>query len=161
MWIELPAPWILAINLLGIPAVHLLVSWAATRLPVSLFQRDRPRRRVSSWELPFYERVFLIRRWKRQLPDAAPWFKGFSKGSLASTDPGYLRDFIAETRRGEFSHWIQWAVISGFVAWNPFPASLVIIGYAALSNLPCIVSLRHTRLRLASFRDRLGRRQRS
>lgn len=157
MWIELPVPWILAINCLGIPAAHLLVSWATTRLPASLFQSRRPGKVGASWELPLYERLFLIRRWKGRLPDAAPWFKGFSKRSLVSTDPGYLRDFIVETRRGEFSHWIQWAVITGFVAWNPYPANLVIIAYAALSNLPCIVSLRHTRLRLARFRDRHGR----
>ena len=55
---------------------------------------------------------------------------------------------LLETRRGEFSHWIQWILITGFIAWNPFPANLVIIAYAFASNVPCLLNLRHTRQRL-------------
>ena len=96
----------------------------------------------------FYEKHLFIRRWKHLLPDGAPWFDGFPKKKLKSTEPDYLRKFILETRRGEFSHWIQWILITGFIAWNPFPANLVIIAYAFASNVPCLVNLRHTRQRL-------------
>jgi glycosyl-4,4'-diaponeurosporenoate acyltransferase len=95
-----------------------------------------------------YEKVFFIRRWKHLLPDGAPWFDGFPKKKLESTEPGYLRKFILETRRGEFSHWLQIIAITGFIAWNPFPANLIIISYALASNLPCLLNLRHTRQRL-------------
>ena len=54
-----------------------------------------------------YERVFLVRRWKHLLPDAAPWFGGVAKAKLQSAEPAYLDTFAAETRRGEFSHWLQ------------------------------------------------------
>ena len=70
------------------------------------------------------------------------------KKKLQSTEPDYLRKFILETRRGEFSHWVQWILITSFIAWNPFPANLIIIAYAFASNVPCLVNLRHTRQRL-------------
>ncbi|WP_193213113.1 hypothetical protein [Luteolibacter marinus] len=158
MWIELPVPWIIALNCLGIPAVHLGVSWWTTRLPRAWFGRDRALFRERRWEKSgdVYERCFHIRRWKKWLPDAAPWFAGFAKGRLQSIDPEYLDEFIAETRRGEFAHWIQMVVIAAFVAWNPYPANWVIVAYGVLSNVPCLLSLRHTRLRLQRLIGRLG-----
>jgi glycosyl-4,4'-diaponeurosporenoate acyltransferase len=146
MWLELPNIWIVTINVIGIPTVHLLIAWWSNRLPRRLFQWPLP----SSAEKPsqIYENIFFIRRWKKLLPDAGPWMKGFPKGQLKSTDPDYLRSFILETRRGEFSHWIQLVVIIAFVLWNPYPANYVIILYALLSNMPCILNLRCTRKRM-------------
>ena len=79
---------------------------------------------------------------------------GFPKGSLQSTDTAYLQRFMLETRRGELSHWLQWFIISAFITWNPFPANLVILTYAALANLPCILNLRYTRIRMAHVLDK-------
>lgn len=147
MWIELPNLWIAVINIIGIPATHLLIAWWSTRLPSTWFapRKSLPTKKKAH---PIYEKLFLIRHWKHLLPDAAPWFKGFPKGSLQPTDPSYLRTFILETRRGEFSHWVQTIVITAFIAWNPYPANIIIIVYAFLSNLPCILNLRYTRQRL-------------
>lgn len=153
MWIELPGLWIALLNGLGIPAAHLLIAWGCTRLPTTLFRSRRPPLPGGSFRL--YERLFLVRRWKALLPDAAPWFGGIPKGRLQSADAAYLDTFAAETRRGEFSHWLQMIVISTFILWTPFPAALVIIGWALVSNLPCIISLRHTRLRILNLRHRI------
>jgi glycosyl-4,4'-diaponeurosporenoate acyltransferase len=146
MWLELPNIYIVVINVIGIPAAHLLIAWWSTRLPSPWFQCSIP----NSAEKPHrvYEDIFLIRRWKKYLPDAAPWLKGFPKGQLKSSDPDYLRAFILETRRGEFSHWIQLVVISAFILWNPYPANYIIVTYALLSNMPCILNLRYTRKRM-------------
>ncbi|MFK7909955.1 MAG: glycosyl-4,4'-diaponeurosporenoate acyltransferase [Akkermansiaceae bacterium] len=147
MWIELSNTWIIVANVLGIPAAHMLVSWCCTNMPASWFAKpDTPH---APKPHPVYEKIFFIRRWKHLLPDAAPWMKGFPKGSLASTEPDYLREFMLETRRGEFAHWLQWLAISAFIIWNPYPANLVILFYAALANLPCILNLRYTRQRMA------------
>jgi len=156
MWIELPAISIVLLNVLGIPSVHLLLSWGVTHLSASRFRPEGLLYRSRAFEAGgrFYERVFLLRRWKGLLPDAAPWFSGFSKKSLLSTDPAYLARFRVETCRGEFAHWAQLCVISSFVLWNPFPANVVIILYAVISNLPCIITQRHTRLRLGRVIER-------
>lgn len=150
MWIELPAIWIVVLNVLGIPVVHMLVAWWSTRLSLKRFRPSAPFYRLRKWEGGgrFYERVLLVRAWKDRLPDAGPWFSGFSKGGLKSRDRAYLEEFNQETCRGEFSHWMQTVVILVFLIWNPYPANLVIFCYAFLSNLPCIISQRHTRCRL-------------
>ena len=150
MWIELPKLWIAVINCLGIPAAHLLVAWLSSRLPATTFHPEGFLFRTRAWERSgfLYQRVFHVRRWKHRLPDAAPWFQGFAKGKLSSTDPAYLQTFITETCRGELSHWLQVIAISGFTIITPYPASLAIIAYSLLSNLPCIINLRHTRIRL-------------
>lgn len=149
MWIELPNLWIALVNIMGIPLCHIMISWLATCLPATIFER-------SATPLPssgnlWYDTIWQVRRWKHYLPDAAPWFKGFAKGSLQSTDYHYLKTFALETRRGEFSHWIQLLVISLFIIWTPSPASFIIIFYAIISNAPCIINLRYTRLRINSL----------
>lgn len=146
MWIEMPPLWIAVINIIAIPATHLLIAWWSTSLPAHLFDtRNKP---PAANPNPLYARLFMIRRWKNLLPDGSFWLKGFPKAKLKSVKPEYLRTFILETRRGEFSHWIQMICISGFIAWNPYPANIIIVCYAVLSNTPCILNLRYTRRRM-------------
>ena len=146
MWIELSYLTITLLNCLGIPAVHLGIAWWTEQLDDRRFIRPLPENARNPGQI--YERLFLIKKWKHLLPDGAPLFNGFPKKKLQSTEPAYLRKFVLETRRGEFSHWVQWILITGFIAWTPFPASIVIIVYAAFSNVPCLINLRHTRTRL-------------
>lgn len=150
MWIDLPNFWIVVLNCLGIPAAHLIVAWWSTRLPADAFLPSGFLFRTRAWEHDgnFYQRVFLVRRWKDHLPDAAPWFRGFAKDRLRSSDRGYLQTFMIETCRGEFSHWIQIIAINLCLLWTPNPACLIIVAYSLLSNLPCIINLRHVRARL-------------
>jgi len=156
MWIELPNIWIAVINTLGIPAAHLIIAWLSTRLPQKLFRKSREetsnQRPLQQFVL---ERIFLVRKWKNRLPDAAPMFGGFPKASLASKDPRYLQEFIAETRRGEFSHWLQMLVIPIFILWTPWPGNLIILVWSVISNLPCLLNLRHIRQRMRNLLHRL------
>ena len=149
MLASLPLLWLAVINSIGIPLTHLILAWGSTRLPQSWFYSDL--HQASSYRNKstfFYERICFVRSWKHWLPDAAPWFNGFAKGSLQSKDPDYLRAFIAETKRGELSHWLQIVAISSFGLFNPWPATLIIVVYAFFSNLPCILNLRYTRIRM-------------
>lgn len=148
MWIELSPWWIAGLNCVGIPAVHLLVSWVATCLPARVFEGRGSVSRLRPWERFFYERGLQVRRWKDLLPDAAPWFGGVPKGRLEARDEASLRAFAVETCRGEWAHGVQMALLLGFVLWTPMPWAWVIVGYALMSNLPCMVSLRYARLRL-------------
>lgn len=149
MLFELSNTGIILANCLGIPAAHLGISWLCERLPRHCFAKPIP---TTPAKLnPIYESFFLIRRWKNLLPTAPSWISPFSKASLQSTDRGYLKNFITETRRGEFAHWMQWMTISIFVVWNPYPANIIILTYAALVNTPCILNLRYTRQRLINL----------
>jgi glycosyl-4,4'-diaponeurosporenoate acyltransferase len=143
--IELPVPWIIALNALGLPALQLGCAWLFTRLPAAWFAPPRPR-----WDHGrFYERFLGIKRWKDRLPDGAAWFKGgFAKASLRQRDPQHLARFLRETWRGELCHWTVLALIPVFFLWNPPWADLVIALYAIAANLPCILVQRYNRQRL-------------
>lgn len=146
MLADIPLIWIAVINTLGIPLTHLAIAWVSTQLPRTWFAKKQTYSGANNTEI--YEKLFFVRSWKHLLPDGAPWFKGFAKSSLESTDPDYLRTFITETRRGEFSHWVQIVAICCLTIINPWPAKLIITVYALLSNMPCIINLRYTRIRM-------------
>ena len=151
MFLELSNLWIVILNVIGIPAIHFGVSWIYTRLPQDRFSPRSFLFRARSWEEKgaIYQRIFRIRQWKGKIPDAAPWFDGFAKGSLGKKDPEYLRQFIQETCRGEAAHYAQIPAILLTLLWNPWPvAAIVMIVYAFLSNLPCILLQRFTRARM-------------
>lgn len=154
MLLELPNLWIALLNVIAIPAIHLGISWYYTRMDRSRFDPHSALFRVRSWERKgeIYQRLFRIRKWKHLLPDAAPWFKGFAKGKLGDKDPAYLRAFLAETCRGEAAHYAQIPGILLTLIWNPWPvAALIMVLYAFLSNLPCLLLQRFTRARLVEF----------
>lgn len=145
MLIELPIPWLVALNALGLPALQLGAAWLFTRLPDSLFEPPLPKRDRSGR----YERLVGIKLWKDRLPDGAAWFKGgFAKAKLRRRDPDHLARFLRETWRGELCHWTVLAVIPIFFLWNPHWAKLIIALYALAANLPCILVQRYNRHRL-------------
>lgn len=158
MWVELSNLWIVILNVIAVPVIHLGISWAYTKMDGSRFDPDsllfRERAGENGGEL--YQRLFRVRSWKRFLPDAAVWFDGFAKGSLDRKTPEYLRAFIVETCRGEAAHYAQILGIFLTLIWNPWPAAAGFMTiYAFGSNLPCLILLRFTRARLRLLLGRL------
>jgi glycosyl-4,4'-diaponeurosporenoate acyltransferase len=154
MWVELPDLWIVILNVVGIPVIHLGISWVFTRMKRERFDPESFLFRSRKWEHAgaIYQNLFRIRAWKDLLPDAAPWFNGFAKRKLSDRDPEYLRAFIAETCRSEAAHYAQIPGILLTLIWNPWPvAAVVMIVYSILSNLPCLLLQRFTRIRLRRF----------
>lgn len=154
MLIELPIAWVIVLNVAGWPVIQFGLAWAFTQMPVNWFKPPA----AGAWEQSgrFYERVFGIKRWKDRLPDAARWFGGgFAKSTLAGLDSDYLSRFIRETWRGELCHWCALGFIPLFFLWNPLWADLIMVSYAVVANLPCILAQRYNRLR---FRRLLARR---
>lgn len=139
-----------AANIAGWPVIQLAIAAMVMRIPQELFAHDGPLYRQRKWEQAgrFYTKWLRVRRWKSMLPDGAPWMGGFTKKRLVSTNDGYLRKFIVETRRAEFAHWWIMACCPVFFLWNPLWACCVMVGYAIASNLPCIVAQRYNRLAL-------------
>ena len=163
MWLDLPKLWIVILNAVPIPAIHLGFSWWFTRIDRDCFDPDSWLYRVRSWEEggKAYQTLFHIRRWKHLLPDAATWFDGFAKGELKKMDPPHLRTFVVETCRGEAAHWVQIPGLLLTLIWNPWPtAAAVMIVYAFASNFPCLLLQRFTRARLVRFLEESGGKER-
>jgi glycosyl-4,4'-diaponeurosporenoate acyltransferase len=153
MLIELPAVWIVVLNVAGWPILQVALAWSFTRMPATWFASVP----AQAWEDGgrFYERIIAIRSWKRLLPDAARWFAGgFGKGTLASADPEYLQRFLRETRRGEMCHWTAIFCAPSFFLWNPWWGDLIIVAYALAANLPCILTQRYNRARMSRLLSR-------
>jgi glycosyl-4,4'-diaponeurosporenoate acyltransferase len=152
--------WLLIIDILAWLVINLsvagIISWmqADSFNPKTWLYREQP------WEkgARFYERFFKIKKWKGWLPDGAEVSrKAFKKKHLQSADSTYLRIFILETCRAEILHWIIF--VSGFVffIWNPWYIGIIMMFYAAGSNLPCILTQRYNRIRLKGLlADRLA-----
>jgi len=107
--------------------------------------------KTRKWEQEgdFYDKVFKIRRWKHLLPDGGKTHKGgFSKAHLASYDPDYIQSFIAETGRAEIFHLLQILPFWVFGLWSPPFVIWIMLGYALLVNLPCILAQRYNRPKL-------------
>ena len=156
MLIDLPIAWIIVLNVGGWLAIQMGFAWAFTQMPVTWFNPGA----VFMWEQGghFYERVFRLKDWKDRLPDAARWFGGgFAKGLLAGTQRDYLQRFIRETRRGELCHWAAMACAPVFFLWNPWWGDVIIVAYAMVANLPCILAQRYNRARFARLLTQRGR----
>ena len=144
MWVEWPYWTIGFVNALGVPLVHLGVSWLFARMPQRWFRRP-----CRSGRKALYEKVFLVRRWRDHLPDAAPWVGGEAKATLTGKKRHDLPAFAAECLRGIYAHWTQFWLLLLFMLWTPAPWAFIFLAYSLLLNLPCIINLNYTRTRLA------------
>ena len=105
-----------------------------------------------------YERLLRVRSWKPLLPDGGAWFRrGFPKARLNSRSPDYLLLFAAETRRGEWAHWVMLLTLPLFGLWNTADGMLVVTIWLLAGNLPCIVVQRYNRARLLRVIGERGR----
>lgn len=132
------------LNVLGVPLIHLGVSWLFQQMPRHWFEKPCRFRQKA-----FFEKVFRVRSWRDHLPDAAPWVGGEAKATLQQTPRAELPKFAAECLRGIYAHWAQFFLLLVFMIWTPAPWAWIFFFYSMLLNLPCIVNLSYTRARLA------------
>jgi glycosyl-4,4'-diaponeurosporenoate acyltransferase len=74
---------------------------------------------------------------------------GFPKKNLECSDAGYLKTFLNETKRAELTHWLAMVPVPVFFLWNIWWVGLIMIGYALIANLPCIMLQRFNRARIS------------
>jgi len=157
MLIELPALWLVVVNIVAWGVIHMAAAWVGTQLPIALFSPGQWCYRERKWEHggQIYETLFAIRQWKSLLPDGAALFKkGFRKKRLAAREPAYVERFIRETCRGEAVHWVVLLCSLLFFLWNPWWVGVIMVIYALAANVPCIVTQRYNRIRLARLASR-------
>lgn len=134
--------------------------YLAHRQPLSRLARDGWITRLRDFERDgrWYERRLRIKRWKDRLPDAGAFFAGgFSKRRLPGAGRRDLERFVCETRRAELTHWWVMGLAPWMFLWSPLWVGAVMVGYALVANVPCVLVQRYNRARLQRALVRLNR----
>lgn len=137
----------------------LVLAYLCLYLPDRFFEPDRFLWRTHPFEREgrIYERVFHIRRWKHLLPDGGGVFqkRSYRKRNLSDYSEENLRRFLIETSRGELIHWLGILPFWVFGLFAPPFVIWIMLLYALIVNLPCIIAQRYNRPRLyALYRRR-------
>ncbi len=114
--------------------------------PRSFFFRSHPFEK----EGQIYEDVFKVKSWKKLLPDGgALWKKrGYKKRHIQEFSQENLERFLIEACRGELTHWLSILPFWVFGFFLPASSIWVMLIYALLANLPCIIAQRYNRPRV-------------
>jgi glycosyl-4,4'-diaponeurosporenoate acyltransferase len=158
MLLHLPALPTILLDIAAWMIIHMGVAYLMTHIPLSSFDTGFWLYKQKKWEKEgkIYVRIFRLKKWKKRLPDGAALFKkGFKKKHLKELDDVYLDDFIRETCRAEFTHWVMFLLSPVFFIWNPWYVGIVMIVYAILVNVPCIIIQRYNRIRLKRVYSKL------
>ncbi len=139
------------------PTIQILSALTAMLLPKSFFSLDNPIFKTHKFEQngKLYERLLLVKRWKRFLPDgSAITGIGLKKKHLSDTTEKGLEIFIVESCKAEFLHALA---IPPFILFGLFCPSFVLFFmflYSVLVNVPCIVAQRYNRPRVLTILKR-------
>jgi glycosyl-4,4'-diaponeurosporenoate acyltransferase len=151
MIIHLSSLSMLLLDFIAWLVINLSVAGVISRLRSDSFDAETWLFKERNWEKQsgLYERLFKIKKWKGWLPDGAEVSrKAFKKKHLQTADSLYLGVFILETCRAEILHWIIFLFGFVFFIWNPWYVGIIMIVYAGITNLPCILTQRYNRIKL-------------
>jgi glycosyl-4,4'-diaponeurosporenoate acyltransferase len=138
-------------------AFHLLGAKIATLIPNHYFEKPLPNTiQNKRFQMFILERIFFVKYFKKYLPDGGALFKGgFEKKHLKEKNITYYKDFLRETRRAEWTHYIQMLPAPIFFLFNPIWVGYVMILYAILANMPCILTQKYNQIRFTNLIIRL------
>ncbi|MDH4291896.1 MAG: glycosyl-4,4'-diaponeurosporenoate acyltransferase [Dehalococcoidia bacterium] len=161
MIFHLPSVWTIALDFIVWLVIHSGVSMSVAKIKPDAFDPESWLYKGRSWEREgrIYKAFLGVRKWKRVLPDGAAVFKsGFRKKHLKNQDALYLQRFIIETCRAELAHWVIFVFSFLFFIWNAWWIGMIMVAYALIVNIPCIIAQRYNRARLKRFDRRCAER---
>lgn len=139
--------------------VPLLLALVCLLIPDRAFDPTRFFWRAHAWEREgrVYEDAFRVRRWKHLLPDGGGVWKkrGYKKRNLSDYSEENLRRFLVETSRGELTHWLGITPFWVFGLFAPGSVVWIMLIYALVVNLPCIIAQRYNRPRVLALYRRM------
>jgi len=142
------------LNIFIWPVAHVSVSWWALRLDSTKFHSEDFLYRERFWEFggALYERLFLIKKWKRLLPDGAAMLGvEVSRNINSLLTPTGQQKLFNETMRSELAHWMTMIIGLLLSVFNSFEVWLVMLAYAIVANVPCILAQRYNRIKLGKI----------
>jgi hypothetical protein len=125
--------------------------WLCFRKPDDFFNKDTFLYRTRKWERDglFYEQWFRIKKWKKYLPDGGGFFNGgYTKRHIVDFSVENLQQYLIESRRAELTHWLGIFPFWIFGLFAPFHVIWIMLVYALVVNVPCIIAQRYNRPRI-------------
>ena len=139
--------------------VPLLLAYLCLQIPDRFFEPTRFLWRVHGFEDggKLYEHVFHIRSWKLLLPDGGGVWKkrSYKKKNLTDYSEENLHRFLIETSRGELVHWLGILPFWVFGLFAPPAVIWIMLLYALIVNVPCLIAQRYNRPRVYALYRRL------
>jgi glycosyl-4,4'-diaponeurosporenoate acyltransferase len=160
MIVHLYGPWAIVINIIVWLVINLGVGMSTARMQLNSFNPQSWLYRQRIWERggKIYKARLKVKKWKRLMPAVAAVVKGgFRKKHLGNADAAYVRRFILETCRAEFTHWVIFLFSLIFFLWNDWWIGLIMVAYGLATNMPCIAIQRYNRMRLERIYARYNR----
>lgn len=148
---------VIVISILAWALIGVSTGWFMHRVDLAQLTHDSNVSRLRPWETrSFYRDRLKISRWKDRLPEAGGFFEGgFVKRRISDRSSDHVARWLAETRRAEYTHWLNVAAGPLFLTLFPLGPAMVNVGFAVLAHLPFVAIQRYNRLRLQSTADRL------
>lgn len=150
----------LKVNILVFLGFSLGISLITEKLPEHFYCYKKKLYRERKWEQGgrFYERVFLVKKWKDKLPEFSDFLRVlFSKRHIASTNENYLKLFLSESCKAEFTHWVIIGSSFLFLFWTDLLGTVKMIFIAVFLNMPYIIIQRYNRPRLIRLLNKFRR----
>ncbi|NLV48149.1 MAG: glycosyl-4,4'-diaponeurosporenoate acyltransferase [Clostridiaceae bacterium] len=150
--IFLPDTWTIGLCFLVWTVFQVGAALVCLALPNRFFNPEKFIFRAHCFEQEgrIYEHYFRVKHWKYLLPDGgAVWKKrGFRKRKIDDFSKEYLNQFLIESARGELSHWLAILPFWAFGFFTPPIVPWLMLIYALLINIPCIMAQRYNRPRV-------------
>jgi glycosyl-4,4'-diaponeurosporenoate acyltransferase len=131
--------------------ISIIWTLIAEKLPARLYDYKKWLFRERKWEQGgrIYENLLWVKKWKPFLPDISDFLRWrFSKKHLQDINLNYIHNFLNESCKSEFTHWM--IILSSFLFMfgGGLSAFFKILVISITLNLPYIIIQRYNRPRL-------------
>ena len=140
------------------PAFQVSAALISLRMKDSYFSYRSPLYRSRKWEKngQIYQQIFRVRSWKRYLPDGGALLKGgYAKKHLDFPSKERLEKYLLESCRAELAHELAILPFWIFGFFAPPKVILFMFLYSIAVNMPCIITQRFNRPRVARLLERV------
>lgn len=147
----------IAISFILWPTFQFIASFIANRLDVSFYSNNNILFNTKKWEKDgeIYQKVFRVKSWKERMPDSSFFNKNkFTKKRLHDYSENSLRNYLIESRRAEFVHVLSITPFWIWIIFSRVEVMLLMLIYALLANIPCIIIQRYNRPRIINYLNR-------
>ena len=132
------------------PLFQVAISIACLKIKDQKFDYNKFPYKTYKWEKEgkIYDKIFKVSKWKKFLPDGGAIMKGgYKKKNITDFSRENFQKFVIESCRAELSHLLAIFPFWVFGLFAPIEVIYIMLAYALIVNLPCIITQRFNRPR--------------